>query len=517
MQTKVSVKKPELAPGRKNNHINKPTANKKNVRTTDHKKLLQIMLNNPYAITREEFIVLQSAIGYRRTVEIREEAILRKKQGKLEQTNVAMNPISLEKSKSEISKKDASEFKNNAEKNPLQMKKDDGNTSTSSLDMQHNLRDGLEKLSGVDLSDVKVHQNSSKPQQVGALAYTQGNDIHIAPGQEKHLPHEGWHAVQQKQGRVSPTMQMKTGTLVNDDAGLEKEADVMGSKAVKEGLKTDTLQLKKSSHIRQVSMVIQRTKNLPCGGHHFFNGSYEPTKTPGKKVGRCICGKILTTIYMPDTKGNSNLVTATKLKDFGWKNTSKTFVEKLNNALINYGIKDKKSIRLFMATMAAESNYGKTAEEGGTEEWFKKHGYTSKTKGAGYIQVTGDAHKEFLKTVPKSPPDNNTAKFIANTYPMEASAWYWSKMQKTGEGNLNAYVKKNGDSLGIFLITQFFVHGFPTKDKNFDHDLALIREGKPFKINGNHSVTINGRKWNFDNDFRWADRKKAYKDSEVFK
>lgn len=64
-----------------------------------------------------------------------------------------------------------------------------------------------------------------------ALAYAQGTDIHVAPGQEKYLPHEAWHVVQQKQGRVQPTTQMKGGVNVNDDKELEKEADVMGSKA----------------------------------------------------------------------------------------------------------------------------------------------------------------------------------------------------------------------------------------------------------------------------------------------
>ncbi|MBY0572348.1 MAG: hypothetical protein K2P84_01600, partial [Undibacterium sp.] len=34
------------------------------------------------------------------------------------------------------------------------------------------------------------------------------------------------------QGRVKPTMQMKSGITVNDDAGLEQEADVMGAKAI---------------------------------------------------------------------------------------------------------------------------------------------------------------------------------------------------------------------------------------------------------------------------------------------
>jgi Domain of unknown function (DUF4157) len=93
------------------------------------------------------------------------------------------------------------------------------------------LKSGVESLSGMSLDDVKVHYNAEKPAQLNALAYAQGTDIHVAPGQEQHLPHEAWHIVQQKQGRVQPTMQMKQGIPVNDDRGLEKEADVMGAKA----------------------------------------------------------------------------------------------------------------------------------------------------------------------------------------------------------------------------------------------------------------------------------------------
>lgn len=94
------------------------------------------------------------------------------------------------------------------------------------------LKSGIENLSGYSMDDVKVHYNSDKPAQLEAHAYAQGTDIHIASGQEKHLPHEAWHVVQQKQRRVSPTLQMKGGVNVNDDAGLEKEADVMGAKAL---------------------------------------------------------------------------------------------------------------------------------------------------------------------------------------------------------------------------------------------------------------------------------------------
>lgn len=94
-----------------------------------------------------------------------------------------------------------------------------------------NLRTGIESLSGYSMDDVKVHYNSEKPAQLQAHAYAQGTDIYLASGQEKHLPHEAWHVVQQAQGRVSPTAQMQ-GVAVNNDGGLEEEADVMGAKAL---------------------------------------------------------------------------------------------------------------------------------------------------------------------------------------------------------------------------------------------------------------------------------------------
>jgi hypothetical protein len=92
------------------------------------------------------------------------------------------------------------------------------------------LKAGIEAMSGLDMSDVRVHRNSDKPAQLNALAYAQGSEIHLGPGQEHHLPHEAWHTVQQKQGRVRPTVQAK-GAAINDEPALEKEADVMGARA----------------------------------------------------------------------------------------------------------------------------------------------------------------------------------------------------------------------------------------------------------------------------------------------
>lgn len=96
--------------------------------------------------------------------------------------------------------------------------------------MPDHLKAGLEHLSGMSLDGTSVHYNSAEPARFGANAITQGKDIHVGPGQERHLGHEGWHVVQQMQGRVKPTIQAH-GVSINDDSSLEREADVMGERA----------------------------------------------------------------------------------------------------------------------------------------------------------------------------------------------------------------------------------------------------------------------------------------------
>lgn len=101
------------------------------------------------------------------------------------------------------------------------------------------LSSGLEHLSGINFSTVRVYRNSPKPAKLNALACTQGRDIHLGPGQERHLPHEAWHVVQQQQGRVSATNRVGD-TRVNDDRALEHEADRMGAKAQRTSLNPAT-------------------------------------------------------------------------------------------------------------------------------------------------------------------------------------------------------------------------------------------------------------------------------------
>ena len=109
------------------------------------------------------------------------------------------------------------------------------------------LKAGVENLSGMSLDKVRVHYNSSKPAQLNAHAYAQGADIHVAPGQQKHLAHEAWHVVQQAQGRVRPTTQLKNGAPTNDDPALDREADSMGSKAMQMKTVTPAQQLSQPS------------------------------------------------------------------------------------------------------------------------------------------------------------------------------------------------------------------------------------------------------------------------------
>lgn len=134
--------------------------------------------------------------------------------------------------------------------------------------MPDRLKAGVESLSGMDVSDVRVHHDSDKPSQVGALAYAQGNEIHVGPGQEEHLPHEAWHVVQQKQGRVTPTIQTK-GMAINDQPSLEQEADEMGAKAV-ESKAEISVQPSPAHGGHQATAVMQQVND------YFPSGDKEP-------------------------------------------------------------------------------------------------------------------------------------------------------------------------------------------------------------------------------------------------
>lgn len=103
------------------------------------------------------------------------------------------------------------------------------------LELPNHIKLGIKELSGLSMDDVKVHYKSHKPAQLGALAYAQNNNIYLADNQEKHLPHEAWHIVQQKQGRVTATLRTHD-VNINDDMALEREADIMGVRVAQSGV-----------------------------------------------------------------------------------------------------------------------------------------------------------------------------------------------------------------------------------------------------------------------------------------
>jgi hypothetical protein len=98
----------------------------------------------------------------------------------------------------------------------------------------------METALGADFSEVKIHPHSSQPGEVLALASTQGQDVHFAPGQyaphtdrgQRLLGHELAHVVQQRAGRVPATGTMG-GYAANLDPGLEREADRIGDYAAR--------------------------------------------------------------------------------------------------------------------------------------------------------------------------------------------------------------------------------------------------------------------------------------------
>ncbi len=130
---------------------------------------------------------------------------------------------------------------------PIQRKSPDGGLPSG-------IKEQMESALGADFSGVKINEGN-EASAVNALAYAQGNDLHFAPGQYKPeteegrslLGHELAHVVQQREGRVETTTEAN-GMPVNDDPSLEKEADVLGSKAAKHIPKSNDITVGDSSN-----------------------------------------------------------------------------------------------------------------------------------------------------------------------------------------------------------------------------------------------------------------------------
>ncbi len=132
--------------------------------------------------------------------------------------------------------------------------------------MSGSYRSKMETAFGADFSGITIHRNAPSAKSMNALAYTQGEHIHFAPGQydpgskegQTLLGHELTHVVQQRQGRVQATTQAK-GMPINDNPALEKEADDMGEK-VAQGKFDSTAALRPGAKAgTTTSMPLQRS------------------------------------------------------------------------------------------------------------------------------------------------------------------------------------------------------------------------------------------------------------------
>jgi len=151
-------------------------------------------------------------------------------------------------------------------------RKADADTPQNRTGLPDTLKAGIESLSGISMDGVKVHYNSPRPAQLQAHAYAQGTDIHLAPGQERHLAHEAWHVVQQAQGRVAATMKINGDVSGNDDAGLESEADAMGAKAL--GVSASGTSIQRGAQAGSSGVQQYYANRIVANGarHHYTDG-----------------------------------------------------------------------------------------------------------------------------------------------------------------------------------------------------------------------------------------------------
>jgi|GEM_PF-6815388 len=113
-----------------------------------------------------------------------------------------------------------------------------GGSGSAPNGLPNEVNNKMQTAFNADFSDVNIIKDSQESKDIGAFAFTQGSDVHFAPGKfqpftpkgQELIGHELAHVVQQDEGKVEETT--KTGNRsINDNPALEKEADVKGKKA----------------------------------------------------------------------------------------------------------------------------------------------------------------------------------------------------------------------------------------------------------------------------------------------
>lgn len=176
--------------------------------------ILQESLKNPTSIKQTHVVQLQSIIGNREMGRLLYE---NKKQN-------SQNDFGLRLGNGD-----------NIQKTPTANASTIAEPQNAGSELPPSVRAKMENAFHSDFSSVRV-RTGPQANAIDAAAYTQGTNIHFAPGHyspftlagQRLLGHELAHVVQQRQGRVKATTQAK-GLPVNDDRTLEHEADKIGN------------------------------------------------------------------------------------------------------------------------------------------------------------------------------------------------------------------------------------------------------------------------------------------------
>ncbi len=125
---------------------------------------------NPKFLTHADVMQLQRTIGNRAVGKLLSEIGLIPSKAKQAQ------PVQMQQIPEEEKEPLQGKFTKPLQRQEIQVEEEpfQGKGEKINTGMPDNLKAGVESLSGIDMSDVRVHYLSSKPTEVGALAYTQG-------------------------------------------------------------------------------------------------------------------------------------------------------------------------------------------------------------------------------------------------------------------------------------------------------------------------------------------------------
>ncbi|MPM61960.1 hypothetical protein SDC9_108824 [bioreactor metagenome] len=102
----------------------------------------------------------------------------------------------------------------------------------------------------------------------------------------------------------------------------------------------------------------------------------------------------------------------------------------------------------------------------------------------------------------------DTATYISENYALESALWFWisEKAKSTSVGSLNDYVETYGSGKGVFLITQYYVNGWPSGN-NTNTNLVYIRNGGSFDESSGR-LNVNGESYRLPRN--WDNRSASY-------